>query len=208
MSQESTSKFSLKISPKRIALFFIILIIPFAVYLLVLYVFPVYSWSYEGRQISFRANLREAQKVPIIYNGARPDGDFNVRDVLVRDDVRNISFLFKPTDDTNNTLYLLEESEIIKALTFAYLYNPKLQLNQIPTFNAQIVESYSNITATQVNPKIVLVHPNYGNETMIKQDGYIIYVQAKDTNNFDTDKIQFDLAAVRLMMAILNIKFQ
>lgn len=205
MTQEST-KFKLKISPKKIALIFIILAIPFVVYLTILYILPVTTWTYEGRAVGFRINLREAQKVLIISNGVRTDPDANARDTLVRDDVTNITLLFKPTDNKNNTLYLLEESELIKALTFAYLYSPRLQAHQLPAFNAQIIDSYSNITATQLNPKIVLVHPNYSNQTLVKQDGYILYVEAKNTNNFDTDKIQFDLATVRLMMAILSIK--
>ena len=205
MAQESTSKVKLKISPKRIAIIFAILCIPFVIYLLVLHVVPIYSWTYQGRGVSFRANLREAQKVPIVipYNSTK-GADFLVRDALVRDDVQNITFLFKPTDDTGNSLYVVEETEIIKSLTFAYLYSTQLQ--QIPSLDSQAVDSYSNITATQFHPKIVLVHPHYGNETSVRQDGYIIYVTAKSANNFNSDKLQFDLATVRLMMAILNIK--
>ena len=206
MAQDSISKVKLKISLKKIALVFVILAIPFVVYLLFLYVVPISTWAYEGRPVGFTINLREAQKIPIISNGARSDADANTRDALVRDDVKNITFLFKPTDEKNNTLYLLEESEIIRALTFAYLYSPRLQIHQLPAFNAQIIDSYSNITASQLNPKIVLVHPNYGNQTLVKQDGYIVYVEARNANNFNSDKTQFDLSAVRLMMAILSIK--
>jgi len=207
MAQESTSRVRIKFSAKKLIAILIILAILPAGYLYAKYVMPINTWTYEGRSVGFRINLREAQKVPIITNFASPKGpDFLVRDALVRDDVTNITFLFKPTDDRNNSLYVVEETEIIKALTFAYLFSTQLQ--RIPTFDAQAVDSYSNITATQLNPKIVLVHPNFGNATLVRQDGYIIYVQGKSTNSFDSDKIQFDLATVRLMMAILKIKIQ
>jgi len=206
MTLESTSHFKFKISPRKIAAIFVILAIPFAIYLTVRFVLPINSWPYEGRSVAFRINLRAAQNVPIITTGPSGNPDLSIRNSLVRDDVMNITFLFKPTDDKNNTLYLLEESELIRALTFAYLYSPSLQAHQLPSFKAQIIDSYSNITANQLNPKIVLVHPNYSNQTLVRQDGYIVYVEAKNTNNFDTDKIQFDLATVRLMMAILSIK--
>lgn len=209
MSQESTSKVKVSISGKKIIGLLIILSVPLLLYLIPRYVLPITSWNYAGYTVAFRANLRAAQKVPLttsfVYS---QDPDASVRDALVRDDVTNITFLFKPTSDQGNTLYIIERYEIIKALTFAYLYSPTIQLHQIPTFDTQAVDSYSNITATQLNPKIVLVHPNYGNETVVRQDGDIIYVEAKNAGNFNSDKVQFDLATVRLMMAILNIKIQ
>jgi len=206
MAQESSSKIRIKISSKKILAILVILAIVPSVYLIVKYLWPINTWIYEGNTVGFRINLREAQKVPIVTNFIGKDPDFFVRDALVRDDVENITFLFKPSDDTNNSLYIVEETEIIKSLTLAYLYTTELQT--IPHFDAQVVDSYSNITASQLNPKIVLVHPNYSNATLVKQDGYIIYVQGKNTNTFDSDKIQFDLATVRLMMAILKIKVQ
>jgi hypothetical protein len=207
MAQYTTVR--IKFSAKKIIAIVIILAIVPAVYLYTKYVTPINTWTYEGRAVGFRINLREAQKIPVIANFVgNKDADFMVRDALVRDDVTNITFLFKPSDDKNNSLYVVEETEIIKALTFAYLYSPDLQLNQIPAFSAQAVDSYSNITASQFNPKIVMVHPNFGNATLVRQDGYITYVQGKSTNSFDSDKIQFDLATVRLMMAILKIKIQ
>ena len=207
MAQESTSKVRIKLSAKKIIAVLIILAILPAGYLYAKYLMPINTWTYEGRAVGFRINLREAQKIPIIANFVgNKDADFMIRDALVRDDVANITFLFKPTDEKGNSLYIVEETEIIKALTFAYLFSTQLQ--RIPSFDAQAVDSYSNITANQLNPKIVLVHPNFGNDTLVRQDGYIIYVQGKSTNSFDSDKIQFDLATVRLMMAILKIKMQ
>jgi len=42
----------------------------------------------------------------------------------------------------------------------------------------------------------------------VSNDGYIVYVEAKNMSSFDSEKTQFDLATVRLMMAILSIKIQ
>lgn len=210
MSQDSTYHVKLKITPKRIIVILIILAIPFLFYALPKYVLPITTWNYEGRVVGFRTDLRAAQKIPIIENIPNVnDADQNIRAALIRGDVQNITFLFEPTDDKNNALYILEETELIKALTDAYIPVTQTELQPtIPNFNAVAVDNYTGITATQLNPKIVLVHPNFGNETVVRQDGYIIYVEAKNTGNFDSNKLQFDLATERLMMALLTIKIQ
>ena len=210
MTQESTSHMKLKITPKKIVAILIILAIPFLFYALPKYVLPITTWNYEGRVVGFRIDLRAAQKVPITSNDPTvKDFDKNIREILVRPDVQNITFLFEPTDEKNNALYIIEETELIKALTLSYLSIIPTELQpSMPTFNAEAVNNYTGITATQINPKIVLVHPNFGNETVVRQDGYIIYVEAKNTGNFDSNKLQFDLATERLMIALLRIKIQ
>jgi hypothetical protein len=211
MSQESTFKVKLKIAPKKIlAIIVIILAIPILYYALVKYVLPITTWNYGGKVVGFRTDLRAAQKVPIIESIPNVnDADQSIRDALIRGDVQNITFLFEPTDDKNNALYVLEETELIKALTVAYVPVAQTELEPtVPNFNAVAVDNYTGITATQLNPKIVLVHPNFGNQTAVRQDGYIIYVEAKNTGNFDSNKLQFDLATERLMMALLTIKIQ
>lgn len=208
MAQESISR--IKITPKKILAILIILAIPILYYALTKYVLPITTWNYEGKIVGFRTDLRAAQKVPIIERIPNVnDADQSIRDALIRGDVQNITFLFEPTDDKNNALYILEETELIKALTVSYVTFIQTEPEPtMPNFNAAVVDNYTGITATQLNPKIVLVHPNFGNQTVVRQDGYIIYVEAKNTGNFDSNKLQFDLATERLMMAILNIKIQ
>lgn len=208
MTQESTSQVKFKITSKKMIAIIIILAIAVLAYVVPKYFLPITSWNYNGQVVGFRIDLRQAQKIPIVTKYAG-DSDKLVRDSIVRPDVQNITFIFEPTDETNNALYIIEETEVIKALTLAYISITPAGFQPIfPTFNAQDVSTYSNITATQFNPKIVLVHPNFGNETLVRQDGYIIYVEAKNVGNFDSNKIQFDLATVRLMMAVLNITIQ
>jgi hypothetical protein len=210
MAQESASHVKFKITSKKIIAILVILSIPIFYYVLSKYAFPITSWNYEGRNVVFRTDLRSAQSVPMTStNPSVTDVDTSVLDSLVRPDVVNITFVFQPTDDKNNALYIVEETELIKALTLSYLSITPTELQPyMPNFNAVAVNSYEGITATQLNPKIVLVHPNFGNETAVRQDGYIIYVEARNTGNFDSNKLQFDLATERLMMALLTIKIQ
>ncbi len=207
MAQES-SHVKFKITSKKIIVVLVILSIPLLYYALPKYLLPITSWNYEGKNVVFRTDLRPAQRVPMAStNPSATDIDTSVLDSLVRPDVVNITFIFQPTDDKNNALYILEETELIKALTLSYLSITPTELHpSMPNFNAEAVNSYEGIMATQLNPKIVLVHPNFGNETAVRQDGYIIYVEAKNTGNFDSNKLQFDLATERLMIALLRIK--
>lgn len=209
MAQESVHvKF--KITPKKIVAILVILSIPLIYYVLSRYVLPITSWNYDGQNVVFRTDLRPAQQVQMTSTDPSvTDADASVLDSLVRPDVVNVTFVFQPTDDTNNALYILEETELIKALTLSYNSITPTELQpHMPNFNAEAVDSYSGITATELNPKIVLIHPNFGNETIVRQDGYIVYVEAKNTGNFNGNKLQFDLATERLMIALLRIKIQ
>lgn len=210
MAEESTSKVRFRLTKKKTIFILIILAIPALFLLFNQYAYPITTWNYYGSPVGFRVNLRAAQKIPIVSTDTTAkDLDEAVREVLTRADVTNITFVFVPTDDKGNALYILEETELIKALTLSYTtLLPQGFQSNIPSFDAQAASSYANITASQVHPKIVLVHPNFGNETVVKQDGYIVYVEAKNTGNFNNNKYQFDLATERLMIALLRIKIQ
>ena len=91
MGEESTSKIRIKLSKKTSVIFFAILAILMLWYLIPRFVLPIYTWKYADRVVGFRANLREAQNIPLMSNGPSNDTDFNVRNAIVRDDVKNIT---------------------------------------------------------------------------------------------------------------------
>jgi hypothetical protein len=149
---------------------------------------PLTSIKYYNKILNFRADLREAQKIPVY-----PE-DLAVRNEIMNQLVENVTIAFKPASDTENSLYVLEEMEIIPKLLMGY---ERIKTN--PHFNAVAVSSYENIAGTIQNPVIVLVHPKYSNETSISIGFHSIYIKGKTAKDFD-------LATIRFLMAALDLK--
>ncbi len=88
--------------------------------------------------------------------------------------------------------------ELIPKLYFAYsLIGLEVNFDNTPI----IVESYDNITATEDNRIIALVHPVYSDETAVRVEGNIIYLKAKDYKDFD-------LVSAKLLMVVLGIEIE
>ncbi|MEM5834247.1 MAG: hypothetical protein QXQ69_00135 [Candidatus Aenigmatarchaeota archaeon] len=148
---------------------------------------PITSLVYNGYLLEFRADLREAQKIK-----AYPSEEAIYKE-LFNSDLKNITIAFKSAGEKENPYYIVEEMEIIQKLYLAYKAK-----NMKPNFNGLEVESYENLSGTQENLIIALVHPVYSNETLIELKDRVIFVKAKDYSDFD-------LVTIKLIMIGLNI---
>jgi len=149
---------------------------------------PITSWNYYGHVIGFRADMREAEKIPVYPS------EEAVYKELMNSTVENITIAFKPADEKENPYYILEEVEIVQKLYLGYKI-----LGYEPSFNGLPIESYENLSGTRSNPIIALVHPVYSNETLIELKDHVIFVKAKDHKDFD-------LATIKLIMVALEIE--
>jgi hypothetical protein len=185
-----------KITRQRAILFASILIGIILVALLIQQIkLPIYSLNYYGTKISFRINLRDAKDVAVYPN------EKAVRDEIMNQFVENITIFYKPNEPINSH-YAVEVFEIVNKLAIAY----RLRFGYLPNFNVVNVTSYENLTATPNNPKIVLVHPIYSNETLIRLENHVIYIQGKNATNEKEQLRNFDLAVVKFLMVSLGIK--
>ena len=156
---------------------------------------PLTSVEYYNTTLNFRRDLREANKIPIYpYEQA-------VSNEIMNQLVENVTIVFKPASETENSLYSLEIYEIIPKLMIGY---SRIKAN--PHFNAVQVSSYDNLAGTIQNPIIILVHPIYSNETSVSvglpgstYNNHAIYIKGTDLKNFD-------LATEKFLMAALDIK--
>lgn len=162
-----------------------------SILLVVVYYFyypkPITSWNYHGHIIGFRADLKEAEKIPVYPS------EEAVYKELMNSFVENVTIAFKPADEKENPYYILEEVEIVQKLYLGYKI-----LGYEPKFNGLPIDSYENLSGTPSNPIIALVHPVYSNETLIELKNHIIFVKAKDYKDFD-------LATIKLIMVALDI---
>lgn len=178
-----------KITERQI-LFLIILF--FSVILILVYWYsisrPIYAIKYFGAVLAFRENLREAIKIPVY-----PDEN-TLHMLLTNSSLQNITLVFKDAGVDKNSYYIVEEIEIINKLYFLY----KIKGMSVK-FNASEVQNYENLAATKENLIIALIHPIYANETSIKVENNVIYLQGTDLRNFD-------LATIKLLMVALDLK--
>ncbi|MEM5766185.1 MAG: hypothetical protein QW423_00910 [Candidatus Aenigmatarchaeota archaeon] len=158
--------------------------------------FPIRSINYLGVNMNFRANLRDAKDV-LVY----PNEEL-VREEIMNQFIENITIVFKPGEDNVNSHYVLEVFEIVNKLAIAY----KLRFAYIPNFNVVNVTSYENIRGTKDNPIIALIHPIYSNETVVKIEDHVIYIQGNNARNSMGQLKNFDLATVKFLMVALDIK--
>jgi len=150
---------------------------------------PLTSIQYYNTVLNFRADLREANKVPVYpYEQA-------VRNEFMNQLVENVTFVFKPSSGTENAIYRLEIIEIIRNLNIGYS-----RIKTAPHFNVVAVSSYDDLfNQTMNNPVIALVGPTYTNETSVTMGFHTVYIRGTDLRNFD-------LATEKFLMAALDIK--
>lgn len=149
---------------------------------------PITSVSYANITLNFRVDLREAQKLTI-----NPNDDAAYLEVM-NAMVKNVTIVFVPATE-DQSVYALGAFEISNKLAYGFLVR-----GFNATIEAQNVSSYEGIHGRIDNPIIVLVHPEYSNETSITLSyPHLITIKAK------TDK-DFDLAVAKFLMATLRIE--
>jgi hypothetical protein len=157
---------------------------------------PIYSVNYHGITMSFRVNLREARSVPVY-----PSEELVYRS-LMNSLVENVTIVFKPGSDEENTYYAVEVFEITNKLAIAF----QRQFGYMPSFNVKNVTSYDNLAGKIQNPIIALVHPVYSNETSVRLDGHVIFISGNNSSSAKEQLKNFDLAVVKFLMIELGIE--
>jgi len=141
--------------------------------------------------IGFRADLREAEKVPVYPSETALFNEINSQLI------QNMTILFKPASESENPYYSLEEFEIIQKLTFLFK-----RIGISPGFKANITDSYENIFGKIQNPIIVLVHPKFANETSVTvTPNHVIYIKGKTNRDFDLATTKFLMVAMSINLS-------
>lgn len=167
---------------------FVLLFFCISIFIYYYYTRPVYAVEFYGTWLVFRANLKEAAKVPVY-----PDEN-SLKLAIKNPLLQNITFAFKDAGLDKNGYYIIEQFEIINKLYLLY----KIMGIKV-NFSAQEIQDYQNLSASEGNLIIALVHPIYANKTSIEVKDNVIYLQGTDLKNFD-------MATVKLLMVALELK--
>lgn len=195
---QSKSGVEVKLTRNQIIAFAIIAFIVVSVFLLYLYTKPpepVYTVTIDDKVIGFRADLREASKVPVYPN------EIALFREIAHQLVTNITIAFKPATGDQG-IYSVEAFEITYKL-LRYVYPA---MGTQPTVNVMEVESFDNLPGKIQNPIIVLVHPRYANETSVRVKDHVVFISGKFSKDPTNPYKNLDLATAKFLMVILGIK--
>ena len=155
---------------------------------------PIYDYEYRGAPLKFRADLREANKVPVYPNDA-------VLYYEIRGGIpRNLTIVFMPVEG-ENSIYSAEGFEISYKLG---LMNKIL--GKELAIDAKNISSYQHLPGKIQHPIVALVHPRFANETAVRLDGHVIYISGLPSNDPANPYKNLDLATVKFLMVILGIE--
>lgn len=169
-------------------IFIILISLALIISLIIFYNFyspkPIKSWRIGNFVFVFRADLREANKIPVY-----PSKDA-VYLKLINPIVKNVTIAFKDAGE-ENYYYSLETYEIVYKLSLFY----KIKGMEV-NFDSMQVDSYENLPGKFQNPIIALVHPKFSNETAIRIEDHVIYIQGKTAEEFDLATVKFLVSAM------------
>jgi hypothetical protein len=169
---------------KSIFYILIIFLIVLSIILLSIYLRPVEMIRYSGRYFFFRDDIRAAKGIEV-----HPD-EKTIHDLFWNPDVKNITILFNP-NVTESGYYYLETFELTYKLHSMYVLNGMKK-----SFEAVDVNTYDNITSSTDVLKIVLIHPQLADKTLVERQNNIIFIHAKNYRDFDLATIKTILVAM------------
>jgi hypothetical protein len=188
-----------RISIERKHIFVFLLVVIVAAVTILIYKFhestPLTTYTYYvhdnygnryGIPMVFRADLRKASNVSIY-----PDAS-TVYNIIWNENTKNITIAFVNSSD--NGLVATDAFEIAYKLGMIFKV-----YNMTTNFTANVISSYDNITANESYPVIVLIPPSMTNNTSVLAANNVIYIQGNTTE-------EFDLATIKFLMSVLDIK--
>lgn len=154
---------------------------------------PIYKVDYNGNLLTFRADLREANKVPVYPN--RVVLYYELRGGLAQ----NITIVFLPVEGENG-IYSAEGFEITYKLGLLF----KL-IGKNVVFDSRNVSSYKYLPGKIQNPIIAIVPPRFANETAVRLDGHVVTISGLPDNDVNNPYKNLDLATIKFLMVMLDI---
>ena len=157
---------------------------------------PITSWEYNGLILNFRSDLKEANKIPVY------PGETQLYLDTMHPLVKNVTIAFKETEE--NGYYAAEAFEITYKMTLAYynLFGSVISnTTRVPGFDVQTVDQYAHLPGKIQNPIIAIVHPDYANETAVRNEGHVTYISGKTYE-------ELDLAVTKFLMVVLDIQLE
>jgi hypothetical protein len=181
-------KFKVKTFLTTLAFLLILSIFILAIIQLIISLRPVKYVKYKNIIFAFRDDVKAAERIPVYPNEkivGQQFWDYKIQ---------NITILFKP-DEEYNKYYQLAAFELTYKLSQMYMTLRPLIIEK--SFSAQEIENFDNITREDGTLKIILVPPEYSNQTIVKASSNRIYIHFKNSRDLDLAVIKTILCALK-----------
>jgi hypothetical protein len=182
------AKFKIKTFLTTLAFLFILSLLILGTIQLIISLRPVKYVRYKNIIFEFRDDVKAAERIPVYPNEkivGQQFWDYKIK---------NITLLFKP-DDRYNDYYQLAGFELTYKLTQMYMTFRPLIIEK--DFSAQEIDDFDNITREDGVLKIILVPPEYSNQTIIKAASNRIYIHFRNSRDLDLAVIKTILVALK-----------
>ena len=191
------AKIKIKLSKNILIIAAILVIIVSSIFYSMFFVpRPLKTWNYKGLVLTFRSDLREANKVPVY------PGETQVYLDTMHPLVKNVTIAYKDVGEYG--YYATEAFEITYKMRLAYMNlvgSEEGSTFQVPPFDVESVEQYAHLPGKIQNPIIALVHPIYANETAVRNEGHVTYISGETCD-------ELDLATTKFLMIVLGIELE
>jgi len=181
-------KFKVKTFLTTLAFLLILSIFILAIIQLIISLRPVKYVKYKNIIFAFRDDVKAAERIPVYPNEkivGQQFWDYKIQ---------NITILFKP-DERYNKYYQLAAFELTYKLSQMYMTLRPLIIEK--SFSAQEIENFDNITREDGTLKIILLPPEYSNQTIVKASSNRIYIHFKNSRDLDLAVIKTILCALK-----------
>jgi len=154
-----------------------------------------YQREYHGITFNFRANLNEAEKVPVYPN------EQAVKDLLLSKNVNKIALAYIDNPDENGYYAVtgFEFSYKMIIINRALFGEPK----DIEVYNVSSIEEARNLS-DRIVPVVMFLGPSLANKTAITVENSIVFVEGKELYVDDRLYTDLDLATDKLILILMS----
>ena len=173
-----------------------------------------YKRDFAGVTLRFRANLNEADKVPVYPN------ETALGRLLMNSEIKRIVISYIP-NDSENPYYLAASYEIAYKLTIIYKYyygdtrvidtgNENetcllfIETNRTMCIQPLAIDSKDELITTDVQPAFLLLGPSQTNETSVRVEENLIIASGKNFEEEDRTYTDLDLAVDKILLILMG----
>lgn len=153
-----------------------------------------YKKNFAGTELNFRANLLEAENIPVYPN------EQAIKNVLLNPKINKVKIAFVPNEDENG-FYAVAGFELAYKLTEVYKY----YFREVLPFETLQINSTQEASASESEPIIVMLGPNTGaNKTAVTVQGSLVVAEGKDFSEIGRRYTDLDLAVDKILLIMMK----
>jgi len=154
-----------------------------------------YKREFAGVTLNFRANLNEAEKIPLYPS------EKTLRDVLLSDSIEEIGIAYIP-NESENSFYLAASYELAYKLTIInkyYFQHPK----PIVSIALNSTEEVFDLSSVE-RAMIILLGPSKTDATAVTIRSTVVFAEGKDFSEVNRTYTDLDLAVDKILLVLMK----